>query len=255
MGLFDFFSSKKGGDAALKKHAPRVADKRAQAPDRWDSIQALGKVVADARSSKDADAPETARRAVEALLPRFGFYVDPSITDQDEKEEVARHVVVAGESAIEPVLGLLRRSESLGWPLRLLERLVPAERVVGELLELLGTMDTEYERDPTRKHQVLQALEDRRDPRIVEGVRRFVEDVNETARFHAIGAVLGQENAELARDALAKALVKEDSVRARARIVEAFAEHRWSVGADRAAIEKALPAGFALDKDGVPKKR
>jgi len=255
VGLFDFFSGKKGNDAALKKHAARVADKRAQAPDRWDSIQALGKLISESRKSNEADAPETARRAVEGLLPRFGFYVDPSITDQDEKEEVSRCVVDAGESAIDPVIALLRRSESLGWGLKLLERLVPGDRVVGELLELLGAMDTEYERDPTRKQQVLQTLEDRRDPRIVDGVKRFLEDVNETARFHAIGAVFEQENAEAAREELTKALAREDSVRARARILEGFAERRWAVGSERAAIEKALPAGFTLDKDGVPKKR
>src|SRR5688572_5442500 len=107
VGLFDFFSGKKGSDGALKKHAARVADKRAQAPDRWDAIQALGKLISTSRTSGGADGPETARRAVEALLARFSFYVDPSITDQDEKEEVARYVVDAGESAIEPVLALL----------------------------------------------------------------------------------------------------------------------------------------------------
>lgn len=254
MGLFDFFSGKKGSDGALKKHAARVADKRAQAPDRWDAIQALGKLIGESRKSGD-DGPETARRAVEALLARFSFYVDPSITDQDEKEEAARYVVDAGENAIAPVIALLRRSDSIGWGLKLLERLLPADRVVGELLELLATMDTEYERDPMRKQQVLQTLEDRRDERIVEGVKRFLEDVNETARFHAIGAVFGQENAQAARDDLTRALAKEDSVRGRARILEGFAERRWSVGGERAAIEKALPAGFSLDKDGVPKKR
>lgn len=256
LGLFDFFSGGRSGDGALKKHAPRIADKRAQAPDRWDSIVAVGKVIADCRRSNDAEAPALARRAVEALLPRYGFYVDPSITDQDEKDEVARHVVAAGESAIDPVIAMLRRSDSLGWPLKLLERLVPGERVVGELLELLAAMDTEYARDPTRKHQVLQTLEDRKDPRIVAAVVRFLEDVNETARFHAIGAVLEQENAEEGRDAMVASFPKDDSVRCRARIVEGFALRGWRLGAapDRAKLEKLVPSGYNLDKDCVPKK-
>lgn len=257
MGLFDFFSGGRSGDGALKKHAPRVADKRAQAPDRWDSILAIGKVIAEARKSSDADAPALATRAVESLLPRYAFYVDPSITDQDEKDEVTRHVVAAGESAVAPVVALLRRSESLGWPLKLLDRLVPADRVVAELLEVLSAMDTEYARDPTRKHQVLQALEDRKDPRIIPAVVRFLEDVNETARFHAIGAVLEQPDAESGRDALLAAFPKDDSVRCRTRLVEGFAERGWALGpaADRATLEKLLPAGYGLDKDCVPRKK
>ncbi|UJR80347.1 HEAT repeat domain-containing protein [Sandaracinus amylolyticus] len=238
MGLFDFFGSKK---SPVEKHAGRVADRRAQAPDRWDSIQALGALKS----------PE----AVQALLARFTIYADPSITDQEEKDETFRLIVETGAPAIDPVVAFLRRSESLGWPLKLLDRLVPAERVVTELLAVLETMDTEYQRDPTRKVQVLQTLEDRRDVRIAPAVARFLEDVNETARFHAIAALFAQEDPSPARAAAQKALSREDSVRGRTRLLEAFAERGWDVGEGRAAIEKTLPAGWSLDKAGVPRKK
>jgi hypothetical protein len=237
VGLFDFFSKK----SPIEKHGPRVADKRAQAPDRWDSIHALG-------------ALKTAE-AVQALLPRFGFYVDPSITDQEEKDEVFRLIVEAGEPAIEPVLAYLRRSDSLGWPIKILDRLTTSERAVGELLALLEPMDTDYQRDPSRKIQVLQALEDRRDTRIAAAVARFATDASESVRFHAAGTILAQEDPSPAREALATALAKEDSVRVRARLLEAFAERGWDVGQEREKIARALPAGFALDKQGVPQKR
>lgn len=238
MSFFGLFGSKK---SPVEKHAARVADKRAQAPDRWDSIQALGAM----KSSE----------AVAAILPRFSYYTDPSITDQEEKEEACRVIVETGEPAIEPVIAFLRRSDSLGWPLKLLERLVEGERVVTELIELLGTMDTEYERDPTRKVQVLQALEDRRDARIVPAAARFLEDVNETARFHAAAALFAQEDPSAAREPAQKALAAEGSVRVRTRMLEGFAQHGWDVGPERAKIEKALPAGFTLDKAGVPRAK
>lgn len=264
MGLFDFFG-KKSGEGVLKKHASRVGDKRAQAPDRWDSIQALGGLIAaakpkpakagEAEALPDGEALKHASSAVEALLARFTFSGDPSITDQEEKEEVSRLIAGAGEPAIAPVVAFLRRSESIGWPLKLLERLVPADRVVNELLDVLGTMDTEYARDPQRKIQLLQALEERKDARIAEVVSRFVEDVNESARFHAAGAIFVQEDASPAREAMTKRLGHEDSVRVRAALLDGFAARGWDVGAERAKIERALPAGFTIDKAGIPKQR
>lgn len=238
MGLFDFFGSKK---SPVEKHAARVADKRAQAPDRWEAIQALGAMKT----------PE----AVQALLGRFGMYADPSITDQEEKEEAFRLIVETGAPAIEPVIANLRRTDSLGWPVKLLDRLVPPERVVTELLAVLDTMDTEYSRDPSRKVQLLQALEDRRDPRIAGALERFLEDVNETARFHVVAALFAQEDPSPARTAAQRALAREDSVRVRAQLLEAFEGRGWDVGEGRAAVEKALPAGWTLDKAGVPRKR
>lgn len=238
MGLFDFFGSKK---SPVEKHAARVADKRAQAPDRWDSIQALGALKT----------PE----AVQALLGRFTMYADPSITDQEEKDEAFRLIVETGAPAVEPVIANLRRTDSLGWPVKLLDRLVPPKRVVTELLAVLETMDTEYSRDPSRKVQLLQALENRRDGRIPEALERFLEDVNETARYHVVAALFAQEDPSPARAAAQKALAREDSVRVRGHMLECFAARGWDVGEGRAAIEKVLPAGWSLDKAGVPQKR
>src|SRR5688500_2070216 len=75
MGFFGLFGKKN----ALGKHAERVANKRAQAPDRWESIQALGKIATTGE-------PAERSQAVAALLERFTFYVDPTITDGEEKD-------------------------------------------------------------------------------------------------------------------------------------------------------------------------
>jgi HEAT repeat protein len=210
MGLFDFLSNKNAGTGAVKKYASRVLDKRGQSPERWDAIQALGRL-------KTAE-------AVEALLPRFAFYTDPTITDQEEKDAVFRGIVAAGEVAIAPVHAYLRRSESIAWPLRILERLLPAEKVIDDLLELLQTFDVEYSRDPDKKISVLGALEDRSDPRIVTACIRFFEDTNESVRFAALGAVLAQTNAADAVAALRELLLKEESVRSKNRASEGLAK-------------------------------
>lgn len=246
MGLFDVFKKK----SPLEKHRERVANKRAQAPDRWESIQALGKMATTEPTNGAAD--ERAD-AVAALVERFTFYADPSITDGEEKDETFRWVCSAGELAVDPVRAAARRHESLSWPLRMLEHLLGEERLVDEMVDLLETMDTEYERDPQRKLQLLSSLEEKRSPRIAEAVAPFLMDVNEEARFHALGALLAQEEAEASLPALREALAEEESLRVKARALDAMAERGWSLG--DAAGDVELPEGYATDKKGVPRKK
>lgn len=246
MGLFDFFKGGSGSkgepsSSAVRKHAARVANKRAQAPDRWDSIQALAQMGTE--------------EAVDALLARFAFQIDPSITDQEEKDAAFEAVVETGPVAIEPVKRCLRTAETIAWPLRMLDRLLEPEQVMTELLEALAAMQLEYERDPERKLSLLSTLEERRDPRIIAAAARFLEDVNETARFYAAGAIYAQENADAVRPLLLAALAKEDSTRARARILEGFAARAWDVGDLREKLLKDLPAGLSLDAKGVVTKK
>src|SRR5689334_15562779 len=96
MGLFDFFKSNtKSGDDKKKKSnaaakwAEAAGNKRAQAYDRQEAIQALS-----ALASADA---------AQALLKRFTFNIDPSITDQEEKELAFDGILKAGKDALEPV--------------------------------------------------------------------------------------------------------------------------------------------------------
>lgn len=240
MGLFDFFGKK-----GIEKHSARAGDKRAQAPDRWESIQALGKL---ATSGTAEERPQ----AVAALLHRFTFYVDPSITDGEEKDEAFRWIGEAGEVAIDPIKKAMRKHESPSWSLKCLEAVVNEERFIEEMLEVLGTMDTEYERDPQRKVTLLSTIEERKHPKIAEAVARFFADVNETSRFHAVGAALAQENFEAVLPALLTMLTEEDSVRVKQRALEGLSQKGLSLGDQKEKI--ALPSGWHTDTKGVPRK-
>jgi len=238
MGLFDMFARK--GPGAIKKHAARVANKRAQNPDRWESIQVLAKM----------GTPES----VEALLARFEIRVDPSIVDQEEKEAALKGILAVGAEAIEPIRAHLQQTTKVSWPLKMLEKLLSKEEVVTELLAVIEDMSTDYERDPDKKIQVIAYLEDRQDPRIVGAVSRFLEDDNETVRFHAVGAAFAQEDPSAAFDTLLTQVSEEESVRVRVRIFEGLAGVEFKIPKDRQdAIRKMLPEGFALDADGTPR--
>lgn len=240
MALFGLFGKKSEADV-LRRHADKVANKRAQAVDRWESIQALARAGTT--------------EAVEGLLPRFTFYVDPSITDQEEKDAAFQGVVDAGQEAVGPVVAFLRRAETIAWPLKMLEHIVDREVVVEKILALLAEMDTEYQRDPQRKIDLLAALEERPDPRTAETVTRFLEDANETVRFQAVGALLAQDDPSGQRDALIACLRAEESVRVRNRIFEGFAARGWAVGGEVEAVRAKLTAAYALDAKGVPVKK
>ena len=245
MGLFDIFSRK----SPLEKHAERVANKRAQNPDRWESIQFLGKLATTEPSGGAEDEREA---AVAALMERFTFYVDPSITDGEEKEEVFRWLCGAGEVAVAPIREALRSQESVSWGFKVLEQIVDEDCLVQEMIDLLGTMNTDYERDPSRKVQLLSILESKSHPDIAAAVVPFFEDVNEESRFHALGAALAQANVEDVLDALRDALAEEDSLRVLVRVFDRMADRELSLG--DAADQIDFPDGWGVDGDGVPKK-
>ena len=109
MGLFDFLS-KKSAQSPVQKLAVKAADKRGMAPDRWEALQALARIDSE--------------EAVEALLHRFTFYVDPTITDQEEKDAVFDSIVAKGATSVEPLKRFIKKSESLSWPLKMLDRVL-----------------------------------------------------------------------------------------------------------------------------------
>jgi HEAT repeat protein len=238
MGLFDVF---KGGGSGLAKHITRVANKRAQQHERSESIQVL--------------ANDGSEEALRGLLTRFNLRVDPSITDGEEKNAAFLGVVQNGEAALGPVRDFLASSDTLAWPLKILKEIQSEEEVTTTLLELLSEMDTGYERDPQKKIDVIASLEERKDPRIVDAVTRFLEDMNETVRFYAVGAILAQDEAVAALEAMTKAVVAEESVRVRIRMLDGYVEHAWTLGDAKDEASKRMPIGYTVGKKGEVRKK
>lgn len=238
MGLLDIFTSK---ERQFKKHAARVATKKSQNPDRWVSLRTLG----------DMKTEEAAR----ALLARFTFRIDPSITDQEEKELAMQGIVGAGDAAIAPVREFLEESDSIAWPVKMLQPLVGDEVLIEYLLAELETMGTDYERDPQKKVDLLAFLEDRVDARIRPAVERFLEDANENARFHAAGAILAQEDAAESREKLLDAFLAEEGVRVRVRVLDGWIANDWEITNRLDEVMPQLPGGYVLDGAKVRKKK
>lgn len=249
MGLFDFFKGKgaASGDAqekTLMRHAERVLDKRAMSPDRFASIEYLCRLGTE--------------EAWRALLPRYNFTVDPTITDREEKAYILESISKAGDAAVGPVKEYLLKANAVNWPIKMLRALVSEEQFVGEMAAILKNEDTNYQKNPERKIQAIVALEEVQDPRIAAAVLPFLDDVSEDTRFYAVRTLLAQDAPETA-DALLELLARDDSMRIKTTLADGLLERGWPCG--EAAREKAapvlprLPNGpFSFDPEGALKR-
>lgn len=238
MGLFDFLSSKKekAEPAASAKDIARLerllGNKLSQNYDRQDAIDSLSKIG-------------TAESAA-ALLKRFDWMLDPSITDQEEKEACAKGIANAGEAALEPLIQYCKKAQSLTWPLKVLRSIVPEDRVAEEILAILDQFDTEYVRNIEPKVQLLQSLQAYPSDDVRVAVEPFLGDMSEGVRFNAVATVFAM-NDEQSVPALVAALDTEESLRVKNAISQGLTDRGWAIPEElRGTCEKALPPGYAL---------
>jgi hypothetical protein len=244
MGVFDFFSrdrsasrdvgaGKKRPDREFSRLARLVADKMSQ---NFDRQEAIGQLAAMGTSESAA-----------ALLKRFSWSMDPSITDQEEKESAARGIVAAGMAALPPIRAYCTKAESLTWPLKVLRQIVPQDEVVDELLSILDEFDTEYVRNVEPKLQLLATLEEYAGAEVREAVEPFLLDISEPVRFAAVTTTFAM-NDPVSLPALLTTLAEEESLRVRNRIAHGLSERGWDVPeAERAKVRELLPPDFELD--------
>jgi hypothetical protein len=246
MGLLDLFKGKSKGSGdkkanAASKWAEAAGSKRAQAYDRQEAISELCALKT----------PE----AAEALLKRFTFATEPSITDQEEKESAFAGIVSVGKDAVIPVRAFAAKAESLRWPMRILKELLNEDELVEEFVSWLSKWDTEYAKFIDPKLQLLEELGDHVNPKIRGAVEPFLQDVNEPTRFYAVIATLAQKDAASVGPLL-QVLVDEESVRIRTKIADGLAQLGWSVPDDqRDAVRKCLPPSYVVDGGGAVIKR
>lgn len=238
MGLLDFF--RKQDSAQPKVTNPKelarltrvVGNKLAQDYDRQEAIAALA-AMANADGAR-------------ALLKRFDFSMEPSITDQDEKESAAQGIIGAGTAALPALRDYCLRADSVTWPIRILRQIVGEEQLADELVDLLEQFDTEYVRNAEPKIQLINALESYPTEEVRQAVEPFLQDVNENVRFHAVGTVFAMKDPK-ATPALVEALLEEESLRIKNRIAGGLEQRGWEVPESlRTRLSAGLPDGFAL---------
>ena len=246
MGIFDFLSKNKSDQAprASQKEIARLerllGSKLSQNFDRQEAIQELSRMG-------------TAQAAA-ALLKRFDWVLDPSITDQEEKESCMRGIVAAGEDALEPIREYCQKAESLTWPLKVLRAIVKDDaQAARELLNVLEKFDTEYVRNAEPKVQLIQALEAYPTEEVRLAVEPFLGDMSEPVRFTSATTLFAINDSQ-SLPALVAVIESDESRRIQNRIAQGLVDRAWSVPPELSeSLKKALPPGFRLAGDKVLK--
>ena len=218
MGLFDLF---KGSPKAEGKPRPRAIRPRSGPT----ASRGESRTTTARRRSRPSRRWRTAE-AVEVLLKRFTFHMDPSITDQEEKDAAFRGILRAGRNAIEPVRAFAAKAESLAWPMKIIKSCSTRASTSRSSCagSRSGTPTTPKFVDPEGA-----------DPRGARGAsppaypRRGGTLSRGRQRAGALSCGLDPPCARRhgAVPALEKLLLEEESVRVRTRVAEGLASRAW----------------------------
>ncbi len=243
MGVFDLFSKDGRQQRARDKNISRAVNKYSQSPDRMKALQSL----------RDDGSPE----AIYGLLRRFGMMYDKTIEDEQEKDWVFEVLLEKGAVIIQPIKKYLLAADSVSWPLRLLDRVAGKEEELAVIKDVLERHEPGYERDPTKKIQLLNHLAAVKDDRVPPLLIPYLADMDEGVRYAAVEALLRHKNEEAAREPLLAHFISdaEDSLRIRLQVAEGFAELGWLVKGHRGEVDKKLPEQFQIDREGHIKKK
>lgn len=243
MGLFDMFSKEKREERALAGAISRATNKYAQSAERFKAMEDL--------------ANEGSDEALYGLLRRFGIVYDKSIEDEQEKEWAFETLAAKGPAALAAVTRYLHAADSVSWPLRLLPKVATKEQEIDIVEKVLAEHEPGYERDPTKKIQLLRHLGQQKDPKAPSLVAPYLGDMDGGVRLAAVETLLRLKDEDVARDKLLELFVsdEEESLRLRIQIAEGFATLGWLVGNFRPGVESKLPDGFQLDREGHIQQR
>ena len=126
--VFGLFSKEK----ALQKTIEKATNKLAQQPDRWGALEKL----------KDDGTEE----ALVGLCRRFAITSMKGVEDEAEKLWVVDTLVAKGSEALAPVVRYMKTAEQLAFPLRVLERIAPREKVIEVADQLFASEPPGYVR-------------------------------------------------------------------------------------------------------------
>jgi len=245
VGLKDLFSKEGRARSAMQKNLARAINKNAQPFDRMKSLESL--------------IDEGSQEALVGLLRRFDMTYDKSIEDEKEKNYVYERLRAKGDALLPALREGIKNAQSYAWPLRLAEDVAKGDQLLGLIDDLLKRHPAGYERDPSRKIQLVQWIGELNlaASQVAPRLRPYIDDVDEGVRFQTVGALKAHKDEASSRVPLLERFVNpdEESLRLRLHILELFAEAGWQVTGYRPKVEERLPEQFMLDAKGFVKKK
>jgi HEAT repeat protein len=175
MGLFDMFS-KKPTPKKIDKLTKRMLNEHQQQQVRQEAIAELvsfGTV-----------------EAIAALVKRLGMNFRDTIKNEADKRQVSDILVdhFAAE-AIQPLLSFIRTEQKISAVIMTLGRVVGPERLVTELIQVLEQYAPSDHSTMDARLQLVDALADHDDERVVPAVTPYLADHDDDVRIKVMGLV------------------------------------------------------------------
>ena len=242
MGLLDMIGLG-GPEAKVRRLQKKSMEKFGPKENRQGAIEELGELKTEP--------------AIEALLMRYTFRIDPGITDDEEKARVLALITAAGPVALGPVKRFISSRDEISWPLRALEALLPQAEVVQFLVEVARKVGSEYSRVPEKKVLLLHALSAYRSPEIAGVVLPFLADMDDEVQIAAAEVIVKQQDPVGREPLIQHFLEAHESSNARVReaLAGLLADSPWDVKGYTPKVEAALPPGYKLDSKGKVQRK
>jgi hypothetical protein len=171
--------------------------------------------------------------SVPQLIKRFDMVVDHAIQDAREKEMVSTVLLKNSEIAKPYVREKLAKARHIGWPIKLAERMFPKEDFTNLLVENINTDLVHFDEiQMDRNIEILLALKEIQDPRIVEKTLPFVASRHDNLKLAAVECLEAQaETSQEARNAIlaiSKETATDDNSRLLGLVKSIVQRHNWS---------------------------
>jgi hypothetical protein len=242
--VFGLFSKEK----ALKRTIEKATNKLSQQVDRWGALEKLKE--------------DGTEEALIGLCRRWSITSHKGVEDEAEKLWVVDTLVAKGDAALGPLIKYMKNAEQLAFPLRVLERIAPREKVLEVADSLFASEPPGYVRMPERRIDLLRWFAEWKpgtDDELIQRFTPYVTDFDENVRFVAIDGMAPREPAKIAPPLIAALLrPEEESGRIKRTVVEVLEKSKAPLGDQASAVAAMLngPLGDSFQVDGgVIKKR
>lgn len=237
----DFFSSEGRAKSRLERQIKTATNPYTQSPDRYAAMESLLK-----DGSEDAWV---------GLFKRFTIVASKSIEDEEEKGWVYRKLSGLGKAVMPAAKRFCLESDNVAWALRIIEDVASEEEEWDLLDALLAQHPPGYERDPTKKQQILTHLADIDDPKVAEVLATYLADPDEGIRFFVVEQLTDIGDERSAESFITRLTSgEEDSLRIRTRILDALADHGWGVAEHTDALGKHLGRDHAISQGKIVRR-
>lgn len=242
VGLRDLFSGSGRSKSRVDKLIKTAINKYAQSADRYGAMEALLEEGSD--------------EALVGLMRRFTVVSTKSIEDEEEKGWVYRQLSGLGDKVLPAVKKFCVEHENIAWALRIVED-VADEKQEWEILDaLLQQHPPGYERDPSKKIQMLTHLSEIEDASVAKTLARYLDDPDEGVRFFVVEQLIDIEDEDTTKEPFVKRLLdeKEDSLRLRTKILDGLAAHGWDVSPWSKELAQQLGNEHSLEKGKIVRR-